>query len=168
DNNRLVMKWREKNIVDLSRDFLNTNGVTGKAKVKITAPKSENNYRIAVPTVLADLNTSDAFLKNLSRLEVCCQKGLSERFDASIGAGSVLMPFAGKMQMTPEDAMVAKIPLEHGTTDDATAFSYGFIPGISEFSPFHGAVYAVMESLAKLASVGADSYKARLTFKEYF
>ncbi|MDD4700417.1 MAG: phosphoribosylformylglycinamidine synthase, partial [Oscillospiraceae bacterium] len=168
ETNRLKMKWRDRNIVDISRDFLNTNGVTGKINVEITAPCFKNNYRTAVPDVLKDGTVGEAFLTNLSRLQVCCQKGLSERFDASIGANTVLMPFAGKYQMTPEDAMVAKIPVEHGETDDATAFSYGFIPGISEFSPFHGAVYAVMESLAKLAAVGADSSKARLTFQEYF
>ena len=106
--------------------------------------------------------------ENLKRLEVCSQKGLSERFDSSIGAGTVLMPFSGKYQLTPEEAMVAKIPLLKGETDDATAMSYGYIPGISRWSPFHGAAYAVVESLSKLLAVGADPAAARLTFQEYF
>ena len=99
---------------------------------------------------------------------MCSQKGLSERFDSSIGAGTVLMPFSGKYQLTPEEAMVAKIPLLKGETDDATAMSYGYIPGISRWSPFHGAAYAVVESLSKLLAVGADPAAARLTFQEYF
>ena len=104
----------------------------------------------------------------MARLEVCCQKGLSERFDSSIGAGTVLMPFSGEYQLTPEEAMVAKVPLLHGETDDATAMSYGYIPGVARYSPFEGAAYAVVESLSKLAAVGADPLKARLTFQEYF
>ena len=108
------------------------------------------------PKALRDLPVGKAFEENLKRLEVCSQKGLSERFDSSIGAGTVLMPFSGKYQLTPEEAMVAKIPLLKGETDDATAMSYGYIPGISRWSPFHGAAYAVVESLSKLLAVGAD------------
>ena len=126
-------------------------------------------YRNAVPACLENKSLDEAFAENLSRLEVCGQKGLSERFDASIGAGTVLMPFAGKYQLTPEDAMVAKIPLLTGETDDATAMAYGYIPGIARFSPFHGAAYAVVESLSKLAAVGAavsythlDVYKRQI------
>ena len=120
------------------------------------------------PKALRDLPVGKAFEENLKRLEVCSQKGLSERFDSSIGAGTVLMPFSGKYQLTPEEAMVAKIPLLKGETDDATAMSYGYIPGISRWSPFHGAAYAVVESLSKLLAVGADPAAARLTFQEYF
>lgn len=165
---RLRMKWREDTIVDLSRAFLDTNGVTQNADVLIAAPDAEKNYRALVPECLRNKKLPEAFRENLSRLEVCAQKGLSERFDASIGAATVLMPFAGKYQLTPEDAMVAKVPVTEGETDDATAMSYGYIPGISRFSPFHGAAYAVVESLSKLAAVGADPLKARLTFQEYF
>ena len=168
DKGRLHMDWRGDAIVDLSRDFLNTNGVTGRAKARIVSPDPAKNYRVAVPAELKDMPLAEAFLENLRRLEVCGQKGLSERFDASIGASSVLMPFAGSRQLSPEEAMVAKIPLEHGETDTATAMSYGYIPGITAFSPFHGSVLAVMESLAKLAAVGADPENARLTFQEYF
>ena len=165
---RLTMNWRGDTIVNLSRAFLNTNGVTQVAKARITAVDPEKNYRHLIPKELEGMSAPDAFLKNLSRLEVCSQKGLSERFDSSIGAATVLMPFAGRYQLTPEEAMVAKIPLVHGETDDATAMSYGYIPGVSRWSPFHGAAYAVVESLSKLAAVGADPLKARLTFQEYF
>ena len=104
----------------------------------------------------------------MARLEVCCQKGLVERFDSVIGAGTVLMPFGGLYQLTPEEAMVAKVPLLSGETDDATAMSYGYVPKVSRWSPFMGAAYAVVESLSKLLAVGADPLKARLTFQEYF
>ncbi|MDD5953052.1 MAG: phosphoribosylformylglycinamidine synthase [Oscillospiraceae bacterium] len=165
---RLKMTWRGDEIVDLSREFLNTNGVTQTASAYITAPNPEENYRNIIPECLQGKSIRQAFGDNLKRLEVASQKGLVERFDASIGAGTVLMPFAGKYQLTPEEAMVAKIPLEHGHTDDATVMGYGYIPGIARFSPFHSAAYAVVESVSKLAAVGADPLKARLTFQEYF
>ncbi|MFR4143446.1 MAG: AIR synthase-related protein [[Clostridium] leptum] len=168
ENPRLRMNWRGDLIVDLSREFLNTNGVTQRAKAKITAVDPAEDYRHLAPKALRDLPVGKAFEENLKRLEVCSQKGLSERFDSSIGAGTVLMPFSGKYQLTPEEAMVAKIPLLKGETDDATAMSYGYIPGISRWSPFHGAAYAVVESLSKLLAVGADPAAARLTFQEYF
>ena len=165
---RLKMTWRGDTIVDITRAFLDTNGVTQHASALISAVNPRENYREKVPECLRGLPLAQAFRKNLSRLEVCGQKGLAERFDSSIGAATVLMPFGGKYQMTPEEAMVAKIPVRKGETDDATAMSFGFIPGISRFSPFHGAAYAVVESLSKLAVVGADPLKSRLTFQEYF
>ncbi|QAT51207.1 phosphoribosylformylglycinamidine synthase [Caproiciproducens sp. NJN-50] len=164
---RLRMTWRGDRIVDLARSFLDTNGVTQNADALISAVDPKGNYRAKVPECLADLPLEQAFEINLSRLEVCGQKGLSERFDSSIGAETVLMPFAGTYQLTPEEAMVAGLPVS-GESDDATAMSYGFIPGVSRFSPFHGAAYAVVESLSKLAAAGADPLKARLTFQEYF
>ena len=167
-NPRLTMKWRGDVIVSLSREFLNTNGVTQVAASYITAPDADNCYRTSVPKALEGLDTKTAFKKNLSRLECCSQRGLVERFDASIGAATVMMPFGGKTQLTPEDAMAAKLPLLKGETDDATAMSYGYIPGISRWSPFHGAAYAVAESLSKLAAIGADPLTSRLTFQEYF
>lgn len=167
-NPRLTMKWRGDVIVSLSREFLNTNGVTQVADSYITAPDADNCYRTSVPKALEGLDTKTAFKKNLSRLECCSQRGLVERFDASIGAATVMMPFGGKTQLTPEDAMAAKLPLLKGETDDATAMSYGYIPGISRWSPFHGAAYAVAESLSKLAAIGADPLTSRLTFQEYF
>ena len=166
-DNRLEMTWRGDKIVDLSRDFLNTNGVVQHAKAEIGAI-GDDCYRTSVPAALEGMTNSEALKANLSRLEVCSQKGLVERFDSSIGAATVLMPYAGKYQLTPEDAMVAKVPLEKGETDTATVMSYGFIPKLSRWSPFHSAAFAVTESLAKLASVGCDPSKARLTFQEYF
>ena len=165
---RLTMNWRGDTIVDLSREFLNTNGVTQVAKAYIEAPKWEGCYRKVAPAKLKDMPTDEAFLENMSRLEVCSQIGLAERFDASIGAATVIMPFGGKNQLTPQEAMAAKIPLEKGETDDATAMSYGYIPGVSRWSPFHGSAYAVVESLSKLLAIGANPMTARLTFQEYF
>ncbi len=165
---RLTMNWRGDTIVDLSRAFLNTNGVTQEAKAYIAAPKAEDCYREACPEELADLPFEEAIVKNMGRLNVCSQIGLSERFDASIGAATVMMPFGGKHQLTPQEAMAAKIPLEKGETDDATAMSYGYIPGVSRWSPFHGSAYAVVESTSKLLAIGADPLTARLTFQEYF
>jgi len=165
---RLRMLWRSQAIVDISRSFLDTNGVTQKNDVTIEAVNPDEYYRALVPACLQDKPLAAAFAENLSRLEVCGQKGLSERFDSSIGAATVLMPFAGKYQLTPEEAMAAKIPVMHGETDDATAMAYGYIPGIARFSPFHGAAYAVAESLSKLTAIGANPLKARLTFQEYF
>lgn len=162
------MNWRGDTIVDLSREFLNTNGVTQVAKAYIEAPKWEGCYRKVAPAKLKDMPADEAFLENMSRLEVCSQIGLAERFDASIGAATVIMPFGGKNQLTPQEAMAAKIPLEKGETDDATAMSYGYIPGVSRWSPFHGSAYAVVESLSKLLAIGANPMTARLTFQEYF
>lgn len=167
DNNRLEMTWRGDKIVDLSRDFLNTNGVVQHANVEITGIDNVS-YRDEVPSELQNMSNAEALKANLSRLEVASQKGLVERFDASIGASTVLMPYAGKYQLTPEEAMVAKIPLLKGETDTATVMSYGFVPKISRWSPFHSAAFAVTESLAKLAAVGCNPKDARLTFQEYF
>lgn len=167
DENRLEMTWRGDKIVDLSRDFLNTNGVVQHAAVEIEAI-GDDEYRTQVPSALEKMTNVEALKANLSRLEVCSQKGLVERFDSSIGASTVLMPYAGKYQLTPEEAMVAKIPLIKGETDTATVMAYGFIPKVSRWSPFHSAAFAVTESLAKLAAVGCDPSKARLTFQEYF
>ena len=168
DNNRLEMTWRGDKIVDISRDFLNTNGVTQHATASIAPIDESKNYLHTVPAELHGLSLSAALKANLCRLEVCSQKGLVERFDSSIGAATVNMPYAGVYQLTPEEAMVAKLPLEHGQTDDATVMAYGFIPGVSRWSPFHSAAFAVTESLAKLAAVGCDPAEARLTFQEYF
>ncbi len=164
---RLRMTWRGDRVVDLARSFLDTNGVTQDADALISAVDPKENYRKKVPDCLTGLPPEQAFEKNLARLEVCGQKGLSERFDSSIGAQTVLMPFAGKYQLTPEEAMAAGLPVR-GESDDATAMSFGFLPGIFRFSPFHGAAYAVVESLSKLAAIGADPLSARLTFQEYF
>ena len=168
DLGRLRMIWNDNTIVDLSREFLNTNGVTQKAEAHIECPDENNCYYLNPPMEVTNKSFKEAFLANLSRLEVAVQKGLAERFDASIGASTVIMPFGGKLQLTPEESMVAKIPLESGETDDATIMSYGFIPGISRFSPFHSSVFAVIECLSKILAGGADPLTSRLTFQEYF
>jgi phosphoribosylformylglycinamidine synthase len=165
---RLVMNWRGDTIVDVSREFLNTNGVTQVAEALITVPEKEDCYRENIPEALKDMDVKSAFKANLGRLEVCSQIGLAERFDASIGAATVIMPFGGKTQLTPQEAMAAKIPVLKGETDDASAMSFGYIPGTSRWSPFHGSAYAVVESTSKLLAIGANPLTARLTFQEYF
>lgn len=160
---RLVMSWRGKVICDISRDFLNTNGVTKVTDIEVEAPRGENFF------AKKDVNDVKAkWLDTLSDLNSCSQKGLAERFDSTIGAGTVVMPFGGKYQMTPSEAMVAKVPVLSGTTDTATAMAYGFDPYLSSYSTYHGAVYAVIESVAKLVATGANISDIYLTFQEYF
>jgi len=163
----LKMIWQDDAIVDLPRAFLDTNGVTGKQAATIDPPKGESPMFV-IPEEINGKTPEAAMLANIARLNVCSQQGLGERFDASIGAASVLMPFAGKHQITPEQGMVMKIPVGNGETDDATAFTFGFSPALSRWSPFAGAQFAVIESLSKLLCLGANPLNARLTFQEYF
>jgi len=167
---RLRMYWRGEAIVDLSREFLNTNGAKQSAKVTVTAPEAEKNYFRQTPE--SRITTGDqmreAWLSTLSDLNVCSQKGLVERFDSTIGAGTVLLPFGGKYQMTPVDGMVAKIPVLEGDTTTGTVMTYGYDPLIGKWSPFHGAVYAIIHALAKVVALGGDYRKVRLTLQEYF
>ena len=161
---RLVLNWRGKAIVDLSRAFLDTNGAHLTAEVEVELPKrSENPFGYAVGE-----SVRDKWLNVLGDLNVCSQKGLVEMFDASIGAGTVTMPYGGKYQLTETQSMIAKIPLLKGHTDAATVMSYGFDPYLSSWSPYHGAVYAVCDSVAKVAAVGGDIDKIHLTFQEFF
>ena len=161
---RLVLNWRGKAIVDLSRAFLDTNGAHLTAEVEVELPKrSENPFGYA-----AGESVRDKWLNVLGDLNVCSQKGLVEMFDASIGAGTVMMPYGGKYQLTETQSMIAKIPLLKGHTDAATVMSYGFDPYLSSWSPYHGAVYAVCDSIAKVAAVGGDIDKIHLTFQEFF
>jgi len=160
---RLVMKWRGNVICDISRDFLDTNGVTKTTDIVVEAPKADNFF---AKKEVGDIK--GAWLSTLGSLNSCSQKGLSERFDSTIGAGTVLMPFGGKYQITPSEAMVAKVPVLFGTTDTATAMAYGFDPNLSSYSTYHGAVYAVIESVAKLICTGAALPDMYLTFQEYF
>ncbi len=170
DTRRLVMNWRENTIVNLSRDFLDTNGVKQHISVVVESPARENCYFDHIPGKVAALepDLEKAWLENLKDLNVCSQKGLAERFDASIGGNSVLMPFGGKNQLTPTEGMVAKLPVLEGETNTATAMTYGYNPYLMEWSPFHGAVYAVVESVAKMVALGGRADKVRLTFQEYF
>ena len=161
---RLVLTWRGKKIVDLSRAFLDTNGAHQETAVAVDMPSEEQRYfeRKEVGDV------REAWLAVLRDLNVCSQKGLVEMFDGSIGAGSVLMPYGGRYQLTETQTMVAKLPVLKGTTDTVTMMSYGFDPYLSSWSPYHGAVYAVLESVAKIVASGGDYSRIRFTFQEYF
>ncbi len=170
---RLVLNWRGKKIVDLSRAFLNTNGAHQETDVYVEMPDNEDKYlaKMGIEKVAKDVEEGDikaAWLDTLSDLNVCSQKGLVEMFDGSIGAGSTLMPFGGKYQLTETQAMVAKIPVADGKSDAVTMMSYGFNPYVSSWSPFHGAQLAVLESLSRIVATGGDYSKVRFTFQEYF
>ncbi|MCD8363325.1 MAG: phosphoribosylformylglycinamidine synthase [Lachnospiraceae bacterium] len=161
---RLVLKWRGKEIVNLSRAFLDTNGAHQETDVAVDMPSEQEKYftREDIPDV------RQKWLDTLSDLNVCSQKGLVEMFDSSIGAGSVLMPYGGKYQKTETQTMIAKLPVLQGKCDTVTMMSYGFDPYLSSWSPYHGAVYAVIESVAKIVAAGGDYRKIRFTFQEYF
>lgn len=170
---RLVLSWRGKEIVNISRAFLNTNGAHQETNVAVEIPSKKNCYlkKISIPSVKEALEEKDiktAWLSLLSDLNVCSQKGLVEMFDASIGAGSVFMPYGGRYQLTETQSMVAKLPVAQGKTDVVTMMSYGFDPDLSTFSPYHGAVYAVLESVSRITAAGGDYKKIRFSFQEYF
>ena len=162
---RLVLSWRGKEIVNISRAFLDTNGAHQETTVEVEIPNKEGNLFEERPDV-ADVR--EKWLSTLADLNVCSQKGLVEMFDSSIGAGSVLMPYGGKNQLTETQAMVAKVPVQNGTTNTVTMMSYGFDPYLSSWSPYHGAAYAVTESVARIVAAGGDYKKIRFTFQEYF
>ena len=161
---RLVMYWRGKKIVDISRAFLDTNGAHQETDVKVNIPSKEGSCFKGEK--VTDVRAK--WLETLADLNVCSQKGLVEMFDGSIGAGSVYMPYGGKYQLTEVQTMVAKLPVLKGKTDTVTMMSYGFDPYLSSWSPYHGAVYAVIESIAKVVCAGGDFSKIRFTFQEYF
>jgi len=170
---RLVLNWRGKTVVNLKRAFLDTNGAHQETTVKVDIPSEEDNYfnKYSVSGVedkLKDNDIKGAWLTLLNDLNVCSQKGLVEMFDSSIGAGSVLMPYGGKYQLTETQSMIAKLPVLKGRTDTVTMMSYGFDPYLSSWSPYHGAVYAVVESMAKIVAAGGDASGIRFTFQEYF
>ncbi|WP_024833954.1 phosphoribosylformylglycinamidine synthase [Ruminiclostridium josui] len=163
---RLKMSWRGKQIVDLSREFLNSNGAKQRIDIEVSAP-SEITYFDECNEIKID-SLKEYWINNLQNLNRCSQKGLVERFDSTIGANTVLMPFGGKTQLTPAEGMAAKLPLMEGDTTTGTLMSFGYNPDISKWSPFHGAVYAVVESIAKIVAMGGDYSTARLTLQEYF
>ncbi len=163
---RLVMKWRGQVIVDLSRAFLDTNGAHQETDVEVKIPAKEDSYFEQQP--LDEERIKEKWLAMLGDLNVCSQKGLVEMFDGSIGAGSVLMPHGGKYQLTETQAMVAKLPVLKGKTDVVTMMSYGYDPYLSTWSPYHGAIYAVVDSIAKIVATGGDYSKIRMTYQEYF
>ena len=164
ENPRLVLKWRGKDIVNISRAFLDTNGAHQETDVEVSMPNPKEDYFAAKP--VADVKT--AWMDMLGDLNVCSQKGLVEMFDGSIGAGSVLMPYGGKYQLTETQAMVAKLPVLKGDCDAVTMMAYGFNPYLSSWSPYHGAIYAVVESISKIVAAGGDYSKIRMTYQEYF
>ena len=161
NNECLRMYWRGKEIVNLKRSFLDTNGAKQVTNVKVKLP---GEYPLAV----GDINVKEEWIKNLSKLNVASQKGLVERFDSTIGSGTVLMPYGGKYSATEQEAMVAKIPVLNGVSEEATIMSYGFNPDLGVWSPYHMAYYSIIEAVTKLAAVGGDYRKVRLTLQEYF
>ena len=170
---RLVLVWRGKEIVNISRAFLDTNGAHQEADVEVEMPVESDNFfkKMELPKVAEAVEKGDnkaAWLAMLSDLNVCSQKGLVEMFDGSIGAGSVYMPYGGRYQLTETQSMVAKLPVLNGKCDTVTMMSYGFDPYLSSWSPYHGSVYAVLESLSRIVTAGGDFKKVRFTFQEYF
>ena len=162
---RLVLNWRGKEIVNISRAFLDTNGAHQETSVEVEIPSKEGNLFEERPDVT---DVKKKWMDTLADLNVCSQKGLVEMFDGSIGAGSVFMPHGGKYQLTETQSMVAKVPVQNGKTETVTMMSYGFDPYLSSWSPYHGATYAVTESVAKIVATGGDYKKIRFTFQEYF
>ena len=162
---RLVLNWRGKEIVNISRAFLDTNGAHQETSVEVEIPSKDGNLFEERPDVT---DVKKKWMDTLADLNVCSQKGLVEMFDGSIGAGSVFMPHGGKYQLTETQSMVAKVPVQNGKTETVTMMSYGFDPYLSSWSPYHGATYAVTESVAKIVATGGDYKKIRFTFQEYF
>jgi phosphoribosylformylglycinamidine synthase len=170
DSRRLRMRWRGKTIVDLSRDFIDTNGVPQESCVRVAAPEAAGNFfkKTLAEPLAKNASVGERWLAVMADLNVCCQRGLIERFDSTIGAGSVLLPFGGKYQATPAECMVAKLPLVKGETVTGTAMSWGYFPRLSTWSPFHGAMYAVVDAAAKIVAAGGNHRTIRLTLQEYF
>ena len=162
---RLILKWRGKEIVNISRAFLDTNGAHQETDVVVAMPDRDKNYLNQAEKVTS---FRDAFLNKLASLNVCSKKGLVEMFDSSIGAATVTMPYGGRYQLTPVQTMVAKLPVLEGECDTVTMMSYGMDPYLMSWSPYHGAEYAVLTSVAKIVAAGGDFTKIRFTFQEYF
>lgn len=169
DDEKLKMYWKGKLILDLSRKFLDTNGVRATTEVVVKAPEESGYFESSKKYKnMNDGEILNKWIETLKDLNVCSQKGLAERFDSTIGASTVFMPFGGKYQDTPIEAMAAKLPVLDGKTNTATLMSFGYNPDIAKWSPFHGALYAVVESVAKIAVSGGDVNSIKLTFQEYF
>ncbi|MDF2822297.1 MAG: phosphoribosylformylglycinamidine synthase [Clostridiales bacterium] len=178
---RLVMIWRDKTIVDINRAFLDTNGAHLEVDIEVKLPAEQDNYfnnvkaEVSKEEAISKANTNNVksditnkWLELLSDLNVCSQKGMVEHFDSSIGGGTVLMPYGGKYQLSPIQTMVSKLPVLNGATDTVTMMSYGFDPFLSSWSPFHGAIYAIIHSVSKIVATGGNFSKIRFTFQEYF
>ena len=165
EEKRLVMTWRGNEIVNLSRAFLDTNGAHQETTVVVNMPDEKESW--LTPDTREE-STDEMWTRIISDLNVCSRKGLVEMFDSSIGAATVTMPFGGRTQLTPTQAMTAQLPGDAGKSDFATMMSYGFNPYLSSWSPYHGASYAVLDSVARIVASGGDYRKIRLTFQEYF
>ncbi|NLZ59586.1 MAG: phosphoribosylformylglycinamidine synthase [Lentisphaerae bacterium] len=161
---RLQISWQGKKVVDLARSFLDSNGVTQHAQAHICSPDTAQNPFLNEN--IEDLR--EAWLSNLNSLNICSQKGLIERFDASAGGGTVIHTLGGKKRLTPNEAMVAKLPLQKGSSNTCTVMSHGYDPYLCAWSPYHGALYAVVEANARIAAAGGDVSQARMSFQEYF
>ncbi|MCM0649539.1 phosphoribosylformylglycinamidine synthase [Clostridium swellfunianum] len=167
DNRRLKMLWRGNSIVNLSRDFLDTNGVKQTIKVVVEAPVEKDCYFKNIPHI-NETNLKAAWINNLQKLNICSQKGLTERFDSTIGAGTVIMPFGGKYQASPAEGMSAKIPVLNGETNTASIMTFGYNPQIGKWSPYHGALYSIVEAVAKIVAMGGEFKNIKLSLQEYF
>ncbi len=167
---RVRIWWRGKLIVDISREFLNTNGVKRKSRAVVSAPHERYNFfeQLRQEVAMCNVDIKKAWLNNLERLDVCSQKGLVERFDSTIGAGTVLLPFGGKYQLSPAEGMVAKIPVLEGDTTTGTIMTFGYNPALAKWSPFHGAIFAIVEAVSKVCALGGDWRRIRFTLQEYF
>lgn len=164
-DNRLAMTWKGKKIVDISRGFLNTNGVRQVTNVSVSAPAANSYFN---KNSIKAVGIRERWLENLEDLNICSQKALGERFDSTIGAGSVLMPYGGKYQTTPAEGMAAKIPVLSGETNTCTTMTFGYEPKLAKWSPFHGGVYSIVEAVAKTVVIGGNFKRTRLTLQEYF
>ena len=165
EEKRLIMTWRGKEIVNIERSFLDTNGIRKKTEAKISQPE-EVGYLDKVTLDLDDIKK--AFIDNMKDLNIGSQKGLAMNFDSTVGGGTVLMPYGGRYCLSPSEGMVAKIPVLDGQTKTCSIMTYGYEPKLSKWSPFHGGYYAVIESLAKVVALGGDFRKVRLSLQEYF
>jgi phosphoribosylformylglycinamidine synthase len=168
EDKRLKMIWRGKCIVDISREFLDTNGVRQKVKAVVKAPDEESNYFKGSSKIYGNMQLKEAWLYTLQQLNACSQKGLVERFDSTIGAGTVILPLGGKYQSTPSEGMAAKIPVLRGETNTVSIMTFGCNPKIGKWSPYHGGLYSIVEAAAKLVALGGDYRKIRLSLQEYF
>lgn len=167
DENRVQMVWKGSTIIDIDREFIETSGIRKKSRVHIVEPEG-SAYLTRLPEWIKGENTKEDFLANISQLNTCSQKGLVERFDNTIGSGSIFLQLGGKHQLTPQEGMAAKLPVLNGNTKTCSLMTYGYDPGMTKWSTFHGGYYAVVESLAKIAAVGGDITRARLSFQEFY
>ena len=167
DENRVQMVWKGSTIIDIDREFIETSGIRKKSRVHVVEPEG-SAYLTRLPKWIKGENTKEDFLANISQLNTCSQKGLVERFDNTIGSGSIFLQLGGKHQLTPQEGMAAKLPVLNGNTKTCSLMTYGYDPGMAKWSTFHGGYYAVVESLAKIAAMGGDITRARLSFQEFY